>query len=70
MLPSRGIFYSNFEVLRARQLSLGLRQNRLTFNLEPSPPRTLVKYNCFISFSSRDGNPGYIEEPPDKTMCL
>lgn len=31
---------------------------------------TREKYSCFISFSRRDGRPGYIDEPPERTMCL
>jgi len=29
-----------------------------------------VRYSCFISFSRRDGSPGYILEPPERTTCL
>lgn len=29
-----------------------------------------MRYNCFISFSRREGNPGYILEPPERTTCL
>ena len=43
---------------------------RLTDSAAVSPFSTLSKYNCLISLSSLDGNPGYIVEPPDKTMCL
>ena len=34
------------------------------------PLRTRVRYSCFISFSRRDGRPGYMDEPPDRTTCL
>lgn len=34
------------------------------------PRSTRAKYSCFKSRSNRLGNPGYIVEPPDRTMCL
>lgn len=37
---------------------------------DASPFNVRCKYNCLISFSSRLGSPGYMEEPPDSTMCL
>ena len=43
---------------------------KLTLKREVSPLRTFCKYNCLTSFSSLLGKPGYIDEPPDKTMCL
>ena len=42
----------------------------LTASLSVSPLRTLSKYSCLISRSSRDGRPGYMVDPPDRTMCL
>lgn len=41
-----------------------------TFSLSAFPPKTLVRYSCFISFSSRLGNPGYMLDPPERTTCL
>ena len=35
-----------------------------------SPFSTLVSHSCFSSFSNREGSPGYIELPPDKTIAL
>eukprot|EP00095_Tigriopus_kingsejongensis_P006946 maker-scaffold1282_size50771-snap-gene-0.20 protein:Tk06946 transcript:maker-scaffold1282_size50771-snap-gene-0.20-mRNA-1 annotation:"hypothetical protein AWRI1631_42080" len=35
-----------------------------------SPLRTRSKYNCLISRSRREGRPGYMVEPPERTMCL
>ncbi len=35
-----------------------------------SPFKTFFKYNERMSFSKRDGKPGYMVDPPDKTMCL
>ena len=45
-------------------------QAELTASLSVSPLRTLSKYSCLISRSSRDGRPGYMVDPPDRTMCL
>lgn len=76
MFPSGWIFDSDFEILRSSvisrlaKLSIACLKPEQTFNLDPSPPRTLVRYSCFISFSNLDGNPGYIELPPLRTMCL
>ncbi len=45
----------------------------LTLNLlsrSGLPPSTLVSHSCLISFSSRDGRPGYMLLPPDRTMAL
>jgi hypothetical protein len=39
-------------------------------NLSGFPPRTFVSHNCLSSFSNREGRPGYMELPPDKTMAL
>lgn len=47
-----------------------IRVEGRTFNRVGSPFNTLVKYSCFISFSSLLGSPGYILEPPDRTTCL
>lgn len=43
---------------------------RPTFNLSAFPPNTRVRYNCFISFSNLLGSPGYMLDPPERTMCL
>lgn len=65
------VFDSDFEVLMTVSMErLRVGESRLTFNLDPSPPRTRVKYSCFISFSNLDGNPGYIDDPPERTICL
>ena len=29
-----------------------------------------MRYSCFISFSKRLGRPGYMLDPPERTMCL
>ena len=42
----------------------------LTASLSVSPFRTLSRYSCLISLSSLEGRPGYMVEPPDRTMCL
>lgn len=41
-----------------------------TLSRDGSPFSTLVRYSCFISFSSRLGRPGYILDPPERTICL
>ncbi|EDZ73257.1 hypothetical protein AWRI1631_42080 [Saccharomyces cerevisiae AWRI1631] len=45
----------------------------LTLNLsslEGSLCKTLLNHNCFNSFSNLEGSPGYILEPPERTMAL
>lgn len=39
-------------------------------NFCPSPFNTRSRYNCLISRSNLDGRPGYIVDPPLRTMCL
>jgi hypothetical protein len=77
VFSTRGIFDSDFEVLSSTSvppfcpraaLKSCDHMGQLTF--KRLPPRTRVRYSCFISFSRRDGKPGYIDEPPDRTMCL
>ena len=46
------------------------RQRKPTFKRVGSPFSTRVRYSCFISFSRREGSPGYILEPPESTICL
>lgn len=41
-----------------------------TFSRVGSPFRSRVRCNCLISFSRRLGRPGYILEPPERTICL
>jgi hypothetical protein len=41
-----------------------------TFKRVGSPLSTRVRYSCFISFSRREGSPGYMLEPPERTTCL
>lgn len=47
-----------------------MEKRKRTLNRSGSPCKTLEKYNCFISFSNLEGNPGYIELPPERTICL
>ena len=35
-----------------------------------SPLHTRSQWSFLISFSRREGSPGYMVEPPERTMCL
>ncbi|KAJ3884730.1 hypothetical protein GG344DRAFT_60204 [Lentinula edodes] len=50
--------------------SFELSRRKHTFNLDGSPFRTRVRYNCFISFSRRLGRPAYMLDPPERMTCL
>ncbi|KAH3671720.1 hypothetical protein OGAPHI_000425 [Ogataea philodendri] len=39
-------------------------------NLEASPFNTFVNHCCLSSFSNLDGRPGYMDEPPLRTIDL
>ena len=74
VLSSRRVFDPDFEFLwpipiNRPQLEDVIDQER-TFKRVGSPWSTRVRYSCFISFSRRDGSPGYILEPPERTTCL
>ena len=65
------ILILNFcEGFHSHQSPLALRGRQLTFKRVGSPLSTRVRYNCFISFSRREGSPGYMLEPPERTTCL
>lgn len=42
----------------------------LTESLSTSPLSTRSRQSCLSSLSSREGRPGYMVEPPERTMCL
>lgn len=76
MFSPRGVFDPDFEFLADNRKSVSKPGRNKpvekipTFNLLGSPPNTLVKYNCFISFSNLLGKPGYMLLPPLSTICL
>jgi len=76
VLPSRRVFDPDLKFLRRYPLpSITLKIRRAlwgvhTFKRVGSPLSTRVRYSCFISFSKREGSPGYILEPPERTTCL
>lgn len=73
VFPSRRIFDFDFEFLTKiceADSTKTQKSKTVTFNLVGSPPKTRVRYNCFISLSRREGRPGYMLDPPESTMCL
>ena len=75
VLSGRRVFNSDFEFLEWKKTGMRLmvlagNRYKLTDNLSMSFLSTRSRYNCLISRSNRLGRPGYIVEPPDRTMCL
>ena len=63
-------FCEGFRSLSRSKGQVGWCGKPLTFKRVGSPFNTRVRYSCFISFSRREGSPGYMLEPPERTTCL
>lgn len=77
VLPTWRIFNTDLEFLETTNTMVRpsltvteVHDTERTLSRVGSPFNTLVRYNCFISFSRRLGRPGYMLEPPERTTCL
>jgi len=84
LLGGSSILILNFYLKKLNQTLISIQYNlfkyfkpeknlikiKHTENFSVFPFRTLSKYNCLSSLSKRLGRPGYMVDPPDRTMCL